>query len=351
MLSGGGSLDRALMPLHLYIFRRMILIIPLLLGITLVAFFIANAVPSDPINANLPQSQLNNPELVAAFRAEWGLDKSPIEQYLTYLGNLLQGNFGRSIKTRQLIADDIARFLPATIELATTAVVFGVVMGVSFGIISAVWQNRWIDTFVRVFGLIGVSVPVFVLALVGLTVLHAQWGIVAGPGRLGVRLTAPPTVTGLFLIDSLIAGKWDVFRDALSRLVLPSLVLGWYIAGLISRITRSSMLDVLKADYMRTARAKGLRERFIIIRHALTNALIPIVTVIGLSYGNLLAGAVLTESIFAWPGIGRYMFRASTSQDFPAIMGVSILIAFIYVIVNLVVDVLYYFLDPRVRSS
>lgn len=339
------------MPLYQYVLRRLIFTIPLLIGITLVAFLIANAVPADPINANLPQSQLNNPELVEAFRREWGLDKSPIEQYFTYLGNLLQGNFGRSIKTRQPIADDIAQFLPATIELATTATIFGVMVGVVFGVVSAVWQNRPVDYVVRTTSLIGVSVPVFVLALVGLTVLHAQLGLVAGPGRLNVRLSAPDNVTGLYLVDSAIAGRWDVFRDALSRLVLPSMVLGLYIAGLISRITRSSMLEVLRADYMRTARSKGLRERFVVLRHGLSNAMIPIVTVIGLSYGHLLAGAVLTESIFAWPGIGRYMFRASTSQDFPAIMGVSILIAFIYVMVNLVVDVLYYFLDPRVRTA
>ncbi|MBL8134569.1 MAG: ABC transporter permease [Anaerolineae bacterium] len=339
------------MPIHLYVLRRVIFTIPILLGITLVAFVIANAVPSDPINANLPQSQLNNTELVEAFRKEWGLDKPPVEQYLTYLGNLLQGNFGRSIKSRQPIAEDIARYLPATIELATTGTVAGVVLGVVFGIISAVWQNRLIDYLVRAFGLIGVSVPVFVLALVGLTVLHAELGWVAGPGRLGARLTPPPNVTGLFLIDSALAGNWIVFRDALSRLVLPSLVLGMYISGIISRITRSSMLEVLRADYMRTARSKGLRERVVVLRHGLSNAMVPIVTVIGLSYGSLLSGAVLTESIFAWPGIGRYMFRASTSQDFPAIMGVSILIASIYVIVNLIVDVLYYFLDPRIRAA
>jgi peptide/nickel transport system permease protein len=161
----------------------------------------------------------------------------------------------------------------------------------------------------------------------------------------------PPMVTGAFTIDSLLAGRFDIFRNALSHLVLPSLVLALYIAGLISRVTRSSMLEVLSQDYMRTARAKGVRERFVVLRHGLSNAMMPILTVIGLSYGNLLAGAVLTESIFAWPGIGRYMFRASTSQDFPAIMGVSLLIAFIYVVVNLVVDLLYYFLDPRIRIA
>jgi peptide/nickel transport system permease protein len=339
------------MPLYRYVLRRILFVIPLLLGITLVSFLIANAIPADPINANLPQNQLNNPEIVAAFRARWGLDKPPIEQYITYLGNLLQGDLGTSIKTRNPIAEDIAQFLPATIELATTGTIFGVTLGIVFGVVSAVWRNKAIDYLVRTVGLVGVSVPVFVLALIGLAVFHAQLGLVAGPGRLGTRLPDPPLVTGLFTIDSIIAGQWNIFRDAVSHLVLPSIVLGLYLAGLISRVTRSAMLEVLSADYMRTARAKGLGERFVVLRHGLSNALLPIVTVIGLSYGNLLAGAVLTESIFAWPGIGRYTFRASTSQDFPAIMGVSILIAFIYVVVNLLVDILYYFIDPRIRAA
>jgi peptide/nickel transport system permease protein len=339
------------MPLHLFILRRVLFVIPLLLGITVVSFLIANAIPADPINANLPSNQLNNPELVAAFRAEWGLDKPPVEQYFTYLGNLLQGNLGRSIKSRQPIAEDIAHYLPATIELATTGTVFGVTLGIVLGLVSAVWYNRPIDFVARTFSLIGVSVPVFVLALVGLTVFHAQLGWVAGPGRIGPRLTAPETITGFYTVDALLRGNWAVFQDVVSRLILPSGVLGLYMAGLISRVTRSAMLEVLSQDYLRTARAKGVREWSVIVKHGLSNAMVPIVTVIGLSYGNLLAGAVLTETIFAWPGIGRYMFRASTSQDFPAIMGVSLLIAFIYVMVNLIVDILYYFLDPRLRTA
>jgi peptide/nickel transport system permease protein len=334
-----------------YILRRLLFVVPVAFGITIIAFFIANAVPADPLNANLPQSALNNPEIVAAFRAKWGLDKPPIEQYLTYLGNLLQGDLGTSIKTRQPIAADIAKFLPATIELATFGIVFGVLFGVSFGIISAVWRNRPVDYLVRFLALIGVSFPVFLLALVGLSVLYAQWGIVAGPGRLDVVMRPPPTVTGLFTIDSLLAGQWRTFSNALSHIILPALVLGSYVSGFIARITRSSMLEVLNADYIRTARSKGMREWRVIGRHAFRNAMMPVVTVIGLSYGNLLSGAVLTESIFAWPGIGRYMFRASTSQDFPAIMGVSILIALIYIGVNFVVDILYYFLDPRIRMG
>lgn len=339
------------MSFYRYILRRILFIIPVAFGITFVAFLIANAVPADPINANLPQSALNNPEIIAAFRAKWGLDRPPHEQYLTYLGNLLQGDLGTSIKTRQPISADIAKFLPATIELATFGIIVGVLMGVGFGIISAIWRNRWIDYLVRFIALIGVSFPVFLLALIGLSVLYAQWGLVAGPGRLDIIMRPPPTVTGLFTIDALLAGQWNTFTNALSHLVLPSLVLGSYVSGFIARITRSAMLEVLNADYIRTARSKGLSERRVIGRHAFRNAMMPVVTVIGLSYGNLLSGAVLTESIFAWPGIGRYMFRASTSQDFPAIMGVSILIALIYVGVNFVVDILYYFLDPRIRMA
>jgi peptide/nickel transport system permease protein len=337
------------MTLQRYIFRRFLFVIPLLLGITAVAFLIANAIPADPINANLPQNALNDPELVAAFRLRWGLDKPPLEQYLTYLGNLLQGDMGVSIKTRNPVAEDIAQFLPATMELATYSIVVGLSIGITFGTISAVWRNSLLDYLVRFFSLIGVSFPVFLLALIALTVFYAQLGWTAGPGRLGFLSSEPASITGWFTIDSLITGEWETLQDAFSHLILPSLVLGSFVSGTIARITRSSLLEELGSDYIRTARAKGLHERVVIYRHALRNTLIPVVTVIGLLYGNLLAGAVLTESIFAWPGIGRYAYRASTSQDFPAIMGVSMLIALIYIVVNFVVDILYFFLDPRIR--
>jgi peptide/nickel transport system permease protein len=337
------------MSFYLYFLRRALFVIPTLIGITLAAFVIANAVPSDPITANLPQSALNNQEIIDAFRQRWGLDRPLTDQYLTYLRNLLQGDLGVSIKTKRPVAEDIRQFLPATIELATAGILSGIMIGVSVGIIAAVWRNSLADYFARVFALLGVSFPVFLLALAFLHVFYAQLGLTAGPGRLDVRLDKPPTVTGLFTVDALLAGQWHTFGNAVSHLVLPGLVLGIYVSGIIARITRSSLLEVLGMDYIRTARGKGLRERAVIWRHALSNASIPVVTVVGLSYGSLLSGAVLTESIFAWPGIGRYTFRASTSQDFPAIMGVSILIAFLYVGVNFVVDILYYFLDPRIR--
>ncbi len=334
-----------------YFLRRLLLIIPLLLGITVVAFIIANAVPADPINANLPQNALGNQELVDAFRKKWGLDKPLHEQYLTYLGNLLQGDMGTSIKTRKPIREDIARFLPATIELASLAIVLGAGLGIGLGLVSAVWKDTLADYVARIVALIGVSFPVFLLALLALRIFHNGLGIAAGPGRLDFIMRAPPNVTGMFTIDALLAGDWKTLNNALAHLVLPSLTLALYISGIISRITRSSLLEVLNQDYMRTARSKGLRERKVIGTHGMRNALIPVVTVIGLAYGNLLVGSILIESIFAWPGIGRYMLRASTSQDFPAIMGVSLLFAVIYVGVNFVVDIAYYFLDPRIRIA
>lgn len=339
------------MAIYKYIIRRLLFAIPLILGITVVAFLIANAIPADPINANLPQNALNNEELVEAFREKWGLNRSPVEQYFVYLGNLLQGDMGVSIKTRNPVIEDIQQFLPATLELSTYSIMVGLTLGISFGVISAVWRNSLVDYFVRVVALIGVSFPVFLLALIGLTVFHAELGWVAGPGRLDFLVRDPPHVTGWFTVDSLLAGQFDTFWNAVSHMILPSFVLGIYVSGIVARITRSSLLEQLSADYIRTARSKGLRERVVIMKHGLANALIPVVTIIGLLFGGLLAGAVLTESIFAWPGLGRYAFRASTSQDFPAIMGVSMLIALIYVVVNFIVDLIVYFLDPRIRLS
>lgn len=339
------------MPFQQYLARRLLFTLPLLLGITVVAFLIANAVPADPVTASLPQNALNDEDLVRAFEEKWGLDQPLPVQYLTYLGNLVRGDFGNSIRTRRPIIEDIQQYLPATIELATLSIVVGITMGITFGVVSAVWRDTIIDYVVRVFALVGVSFPVFLLALIGLNIFYGQLGWVAGPGRLSIGVTAPPPVTSFYLIDSVLAGDWETFRDAFSHIVLPAFILGSFVSGTIARITRSSMLEVMDQDYMRTAYSKGLKSRRVILLHGLRNALIPVVTVIGLSYGSLLAGAVLTESIFAWPGIGRYMFRASVSQDFPAIMGVSMLIALIYVIVNLLVDMLYFFLDPRIRTS
>jgi peptide/nickel transport system permease protein len=339
------------MPIYQYILRRLILTIPLLFGVTLIAFLISHAVPADPVTANLGQKAMSNPEIVAAFRAEWGLDKPLTEQYAIYLKNLLRGDMGRSIKSRRAVVEDLRAFLPATIELATTAILFGATIGLILGLTSALMRNSWIDHFARIISLFGVSVPVFWLALLALYIFYAELGWAAGPGRLDVGMTAPPHVTGLFTVDAILAGQWDVFRNAVSHLILPALVLGSYTTGLITRVTRSALLEVLGEDYIRTARSKGLRPHLVVSRHAFRNSMIPVITVIGFSYGNLLAGTVLTESIFAWPGIGQYAYRASSSLDFPAIMGVSMVIAVIFIFTNLVVDVLYFILDPRLGAS
>jgi peptide/nickel transport system permease protein len=301
--------------------------------------------------ANLGQKAMSDPDIVAAFEREWGLDKPLPQQYLIYVGKLVQGDMGRSIKSRRPVLEDLRAFLPATIELATASVIFGVITGMALGVLSALKRNSWLDHIARVISLLGVSIPVFWLALLALFVLYARLGWFPGPGRIDVGLTVPTKVTGLLTVDALLARDWAIFGNALSHLLLPALVLGSYTTGLITRVTRSAMLEVLGQDYVRTARSKGLKERTMLIRHALRNALIPVITVIGFSYGNLLAGTVLTESIFAWPGIGQYAYRASTSLDFPAIMGVSMVIALIFILVNLIVDVLYFVIDPRLRVS
>lgn len=334
-----------------FLARRILLTIPILFGITLLAFIVARAVPSDPVVANLGQRAMSDPEIVAAFRAEWGLDKPPHEQYLTYIANLAQGTLGKSIKTRRPVIDDLKAFLPATVELAASSIAVGMLMGVSLGVISAVYRNRWIDHVARFISLIGVSLPVFWLALILLFVFYSRLGIAAGPGRLDPGMIPPPRVTGMMTVDAALAGQWATFGNALSHLVLPSITLGFFTAGLITRVTRSAMLEVLSLDYIRTARAKGLYERLVVFRHAFRNAMVPVVTVIGFSFANLLAGTVLTERIFAWPGIGSYAFQASTTLDFQAIMGVSMLIALIFIVTNLVVDVLYFVLDPRMRQT
>lgn len=334
-----------------FILRRLLLLIPLLIGVTLVAFIISRAVPSDPVNAALGQNAVSDEELVAAFRAKWGLDKPPHIQYLTYVGNLLQGDMGQSISTHRPVIDDLRRFLPATIELATAAIILAVIVGVPFGVISAVRRNTWIDQTSRVLSLIGVSAPVFWLALLGLYVFYGQLGWLPGPGRLDIGVEPPPRMTGLYTVDALIAGDFALFWNAIAHLILPSLVLAAFSMGLITRMTRSSMLESLGQDYVRTARSKGLHEVRVILRHTFRNALIPTVTVLGLAYGNLLTGAVLTETIFSWPGIGQYAFQASVSLDFPAIMGVTMLIAFVFIMANLIVDITYVFLDPRLREG
>ncbi|HHV41547.1 MAG TPA: ABC transporter permease [Clostridiaceae bacterium] len=332
-----------------YISRRLLLLVFLLIGISLFVFLIANAVPSDPVVANLSARNLNNPEMVAAYKAKWGLDLPLHQQYLTYLKNLLKGDMGVSIRTSRPVLDDLKLYYPATFELAFIGIIFAVIFGLLFGVLSAIKRNKLTDQVLRSVSVFGVSVPSFWLALILLNIFYLQLGWFPGPGRLSPNITPPTMRTNLLLIDSLLDGNLAVFWDALSHLLLPGICLGLFTMGLITRTTRSSLLEVLSMDYIRTARAKGLREKLVITGHALGNALIPVITVIGVGFGNLLGGMVFVESIFAWPGIGRYAFQSAQNLDFPAIVGVSLIIALNYVVINLIIDIMYGFLDPRVR--
>lgn len=337
------------MSLHIYILRRFVLLIPLVIGITLLSFVVSHFVPSDPVAANLGDRAAANPEVVAAFRHKWGLDQSLPEQYLRYLGGLVRGDFGTSITSRRAVSDDLRQYLPATIELATAAMALSLLFGIPLGALAAARRESMSDRLIRVITLIGASTPVFWLALLALLLFYSRLGWAPAPGRLDVMVEPPPTVTGLYTLDSLLAGRWSTLRTALWHLALPATTLAVYQLAFIVRVTRSSMLEVINQDYIRTARAKGVGDHGILYRHALRNAMITVVIYVGLAFGNLLSGTVIAETVFSWPGVGRYAFQASTTLDFPAIMSVTVVIAVIYVLVNLVVDVVQVMVDPRIR--
>ncbi len=335
----------------IYVLRRLFLLIPILFGMTLIAFVVSHAMPTDPVVSAIGDRAAASPAIVTAYREKWGLNRPVPDQYLIYLGHLVHGDLGMSIYTHRPVAQDIEDYLPATVELATTAIIISIGVAVPLGVLAAVRQGGAIDFFVRMISLLGVAMPIFFLALSSVKVFYVWLGIVPAPSRLSLTLSPPPHVTGLYTIDSLIAGQFSTFFDAGAHLILPALVLAGWSVGLLLRITRTATLSMLRQDFPRTVRAKGARELFVIYRHVLRNALIPVVTVVGLSYGDLLSGSILIETIFAWPGIGRYAYTAATTADFPAILGVALVVAFFYILVNLAVDVAYALLDPRVRSA
>jgi len=319
------------------------------LGVIVVAFLVAHMVPADPLAVVLSDQATKDPSIRAAYMKRWGLDRPLPEQFLVYLANVAHGDLGESFTTRRPVLRDLAQFLPATIELACAALVVSLVFGVPLGVWAAVRHNRSADHAARLLSLVGAASPIFWTGLIALYVFYYLLRWAPGPGQVDPRQALPPAVTGFLLVDSLIAGRADVFLSALAHLILPALVLGWFIMGLIARTTRSALLEVLKADFVRTARAKGLEDRRVVGFHALRNALIPVLTVTGLAFASLLSGAVLTETVFAWPGIGRYAVTAATRLDYPAILGVTMLTAVIYITVNLIVDLLYGVLDSRIR--
>jgi peptide/nickel transport system permease protein len=332
-----------------YIATRLLAAVAMAVLASLVVFLISALVPGDPVLAQLGDIAASNPATVLEARAKWGLDLPLWERYGIFLNGLVHGDLGVSIATRRPVLEDIVQYAPATLELATVSFLLTLLVGIPLGIAAAVWRDTWVDSLARAVSLLGVSAPTFWLAFIMLAIFYGGLEWAPGPGRLDPIAFPPEGPTGLFLVDSLLHRDWETFRDSAAHLVLPAIVLAAATIGLITRTTRAAMLDSLGQDYVRVSRAKGLKERAIVLRHALPNALVPVVTLGGLAYANLLAGAVMTETVFAWPGLGRYTFRSAAALDFPAIMGITLVVSATYLLVNLMVDLSYAALDPRVR--
>ena len=319
------------------------------LGLLAVTFFIGRVIPVDPVLAIVGDHA--SERVFARVREEMGLNKPLWEQFYIYTAKVLHGDFGTSVLTSNPVLQDIARTFPATLELATLGIIIGAGVGVPLGVWAAVRRGGLVDQLVRVMGLIGYSVPIFWLGLMALLLFYARLGWVGGPGRLDVvfQYSVEP-VSGILLLDAAMAGEWETFGNALTHLVLPASLLGYFSLAYISRMTRSFMLNELSQEYVVAARAKGLSETRIIWRHALRNAMVPLVTVIALSYAGLLEGSVLTETVFAWPGLGLYLTNSLQNADMNAVLGSTIVVGSVFIGLNLLSDLLYQLLDPRTRK-
>ncbi len=329
-----------------YLARRIIESIPVIIGVSILVFMLLHLIPGDPASAMLGERA--TPENVEALRERLGLNKPLYEQYLLWVGRMLQGDLGHTVRGNIPVADEIGARFPATIELSLAALFVATVVGVPLGIISGIKRNSIIDTLTMFGALFGVSIPIFVLGLLLIFLIGVEWGWLPFVGRLtsGVGIERR---TGMHVIDSLLSGNFAGFKDAVEHLILPTITLATVSLAIIARITRSAMLEVLNQDYIRTARAKGLKARHVVMTHAFRNALLPIVTIIGLSLGRLLSGAVLTETIFSWPGVGKWLFDSIIARDYPIVQSMTLIIALVFIVVNLAVDMLYAVIDPRIR--
>ena len=328
--------------------RFAVVIVLTYLGLLAVTFFIGRVIPIDPVLAMVGDRAPEH--VIARVREEMGFNKPLWEQFAIYVSKVLHGDFGTSVLTSNPVMQDIRRVFPATLELATLGTLIGAGLGVPLGVWAAVRRGRLPDQIVRVVGLVGYSAPIFWLGLMALVVFYARLGWVGGPGRMDIvyEFTLSP-ITGLLLIDTAIKGEWAAFANALSHLILPASLLGYFSLAYISRMTRSFMLHELTQEYVVAARAKGLSESRIIWRHALRNAMVPLVTVIALSYAGLLEGSVLTETVFAWPGLGLYITNSLQNADMNAVLGGTIIVGSVFIGLNLISDLLYRVLDPRTR--
>ncbi len=329
--------------------RRILLSLIALIGITLLVFILSHVVPGDP--ARLAAGPQAREAQVESVRKEYGLDKPLPQQYLIYMSDLFQGNLGKSLQSRRPVSEDLVDYFPATLELTLAATLLAVIGGIAFGILSAVHKNEWIDHLTRVISLGGVSIPVFWLGLVLVLIFYRALGWLPFGGRLDPSLSPPVHITGLYILDSLLTANWQTLGSSIAYLILPAVTLAFSSLGVVSRMTRASLLDTLQEDYIRTARGKGLQERLVLMRHALKNALIPVTTIVGLQFGGLLGGAFLVEVIFSWPGLGTYAMKAIMFLDYNGIIGVTLLTGLVFMIVNLLVDLTYLTIDPRIRAQ
>jgi peptide/nickel transport system permease protein len=329
-----------------YITKRLLMLIPVLLGASILVFSLIHLAPGDP--ARTIAGEHASIQTIERIQEKYGLNKPLPTQYWIWLKQALQGDFGRSIVSNEFVSKEIWDRFPNTVELTILAMLIAVVVGVISGIISASRQYSLLDYSVMGVALFGVSMPVFWLGIMLMMIfgVYLRWLPIGGRLSIMVSFTR---VTGFYLLDSIIAGNWEAFVSSLRHLILPAIALGTIPMATIARVTRSSMLEVLRQDYIRTERAKGLSERLVIYKHAVRNALIPVVTVIGLNFGLLLAGAILTETVFSWPGLGRYVVKAVQMRDYPAVQGCVLFFAFIFVIVNLITDLIYVYIDPRIK--
>jgi dipeptide transport system permease protein len=332
-----------------FLLTRVSLVIPTFLGVIFLTFFLIRLVPGDPIEVRVGERGIS-PERLAMFRHELGLDQPLWKQFADYVGSVLSGDLGTSLVTHNPILSEFLTLFPATVELSVAAIIFAVLVGLPAGIIAGVKRGSIFDHGVMGASLTGYSMPIFWWGLLLILLFSVTLGLTPVSGRLSFDFYIEP-VTGFLLIDTLMVGDFDAFRSALQHLVLPMIVLGTIPLAVIARMTRSAMLEVLSEDYIRTARAKGLSGRRVIGLHALRNAMIPVITVIGLQIGTLLGGAILTETIFSWPGIGKWLIESINRRDYPALQGGVLLIATLVMAVNLLVDVLYGILNPRIRHG
>ncbi|MDF2556600.1 MAG: Dipeptide superfamily binding cassette transporter, rane protein [Bacillales bacterium] len=331
-----------------YTTKRLFSLIPVLLGMTLVVFFIIRAIPGNPAQVILGQRATK--EAIEALTEQLGLNKAWYIQYFNYLKDLAHLDLGTSLRTKAEISQEIFPYLAATFELTFVAMFIAIVVGVNAGIISAWFSKSWFDYVAMLLALVGISLPIFWLGLMEQWTFSIQLGWLPTTGRENVR-NPVEAITNLYLLDTLLRGRMDQFIDVVKHIILPSFALATIPMAILARMTRSTVLEVMNADYIRTARAKGLKMFVVVYKHALKNAFIPILTVIGLQIGLLLGGAILTETIFGWPGVGRYLYDAIAYRDYPVIQSGVLIIAFFFVMINLIVDLLYGFIDPRIKYT